>query len=224
MLNCSWVAVEVSAALLRAACEGLRGGCGSSRCPAHSGCPAWAPSGCCSLFGFVPPCSRGWMGSRARCPTSITSLGAYRLRPARGQLLPCTDHLSPRRVQPIRVKDPRPERADDEQQHELRFRLAPDKREEISLCPVRLNAPSLPAAVLQAARAWWDGHIPVGWVYSRSLGRFSLGHAAPLWRGVLEAREASVSAASGSPEGAAGRAVLLHWFAQAGRSALRCLL
>lgn len=41
------------------------------------------------------------------------------------------------RVQPLRGKDPRPARADDEQQHQLRLWISADQPEEISLCQVR---------------------------------------------------------------------------------------
>lgn len=51
----------------------------------------------------------------------------------------CTDQPCPHRVQPLRVQDPRPAGADDEQQHELGLGLAPDQREEIALRAVRLR-------------------------------------------------------------------------------------
>lgn len=93
---------------------------------------------------LLPPATRPV--ARLRLPLSAFWVNlACCLRPARwggggglGSTPACADPLSPHRVQPLRVQDPRLERADDEQQHELWLWLAPDKREEIPLCPVRL--------------------------------------------------------------------------------------
>lgn len=135
-LPCGSVAVEVSAVLAQAALAGVWGGFGSSQCP------IWTPTASSSLMcgnRWAHGQDAPWTGCHClpRClPVVPCSVGGW----LRGSSC-LTDHLSPHRVQPLRVKDPRPERADDEQQHELWLRLAPDKREEISLCPVRFSPP-----------------------------------------------------------------------------------
>lgn len=144
------------------------GTCGVGQLLSNHATSPW-PAGDGPLRGFVLSlCSGSLCRAAARagrqllppatCPVARLwlPLSAYRvnlaccLHPARwggGGVLKaapaCADPLSLRRVQPLRVQDPRLARADDEQQHELWLWLAPDKREEIPLCPVRL--PHLPA-------------------------------------------------------------------------------
>lgn len=120
------------------------------------------------------PCGQAWLG-----------MGISRA---------CTDQPCPHRVQPLRVQDPRPAGADDEQQHELGLRLAPHKREEIALCPVRLR-PACCSALERGTR-----HIPQPGPRGVTV---QPGLAVP-WMHHLE--------------GAAERAGLLHWLVKAGYS------
>lgn len=119
-------------------CVGSCGGVGSSWNAACSRCPACTPAEFCNLFSFALPCVRGQTG----CGQDASWPGLAGRRDQPGGSCACTDQPCPHRVQPLRVQDPRPAGADDEQQHELRLRLAADKREEIALCPVRLRSPA----------------------------------------------------------------------------------